>query len=110
MTTEQTKVDALTGARQLTDTLRGVSESAIAAAAKLTDGGRTIDDHQPHAERIAQLATEAQAAQELLAYAEGQAAAGKRDALVEDQAFIFAADVVQKARGSDRRTLRRLRH
>jgi (2S)-methylsuccinyl-CoA dehydrogenase len=98
MTTEQTKVDALTGARQLAATAQRVAEGAIKGGARLTESGRKIDEHQPHAERIAQLATEARAASELLAYAETQAGAGKRDELVEEQAFIFAADVVQKAR------------
>ena len=53
-----------------------------------------------HAERIALLATEARAAAELLTYAEARAAAGKPDAIVEDQALAFAAEVVHKLRSS----------
>ncbi len=100
MTTEKTETDALTGARTLTELAAQAAESAIAAAARLTDGGKLIDDHQPHAERIAQLATEAKAAEELLAYAEGQASSGKRDALAEEQAFVFAGEVVSKLRNT----------
>ena len=100
MTTQKTDVDALTGARTLADLAAQAVESAIASAARLTDGGKRIDDFQPHAERIAQLATEAKAAEELLAYAEGQASAGQRDALAEEQAFVFAAEVVSRLRNT----------
>ena len=100
MTIEKTDIDALTGARTLTDLAAQAAESAVAAGARMTDGGKLIDDYQPHAERIAQLATEAKAAEELLAYAEGQALRGKRDALAEEQAFVFAAEVVNKARNT----------
>jgi len=99
MTTDQTKTEALNGARVLVKVAAAGAESAIAAAAHLTDGGRLIDEHQVHAERIAQLATEARAAGELLAYAERPAGAGRPDALAEEQAFAFAAEVVHKLRG-----------
>lgn len=97
MSPEQTKSESLAAARQLADIAAGVAESAIESAAKLTDGGRNIDEHQVHAERIAQLATEARAAGELTAYAEAQAAAGKRDPLAEDQALAFAAESLHRA-------------
>lgn len=100
MTAEKTDVDALTGARTLTELAARTAESAVAAGARLTDSGKLIDDYQPHAERIALLATEAKAAEELLAYAEGQASAGKPDALAEEQAFVFAAEVVSKLRNT----------
>src|SRR2546425_6281770 len=100
MTIEQTGIDALTGARRLVDVTTEAAENAIAAASRLTDGGRLIDEHQVHAERIAQLATEARAAAELLAYAEGQAGAGKPDSLEDEQAFAFAAEVVHRLRGA----------
>jgi (2S)-methylsuccinyl-CoA dehydrogenase len=76
------------------------AESAIAAAARLTENGRLIDDHQVHAERIALIATEARAAAELLAYAEEQASAGKADSLAEDQALAFAAEAVHRLRSA----------
>ncbi|HVP04355.1 MAG TPA: acyl-CoA dehydrogenase family protein [Dehalococcoidia bacterium] len=97
MTTEKTESESLTAARHLADIAAGVAESAIESAAKLTDGGKNIDEHQVHAERIAQIATEARAAGELTAYAEAQAKAGKRDALAEDQALAFAAEALHKA-------------
>ncbi|HET9477147.1 MAG TPA: acyl-CoA dehydrogenase family protein, partial [Dehalococcoidia bacterium] len=100
MTTEKTQTDALAGARTLTELASQAAGSAVAAAARLTDGGKAIDDHQPHAERIAQLATEAKAAEELLAYAESQAAAAKPYSLIEEQAFVFAAEVVNKLRNT----------
>ncbi|MEO8457891.1 MAG: acyl-CoA dehydrogenase family protein [Chloroflexota bacterium] len=97
MTTETTKSDSLTAARQLSDIAQQVAKSAIASAAKLTDGGKNIDDHQVHAERIAQLATEARAAAELTGYAEAMASAGKADDFAEEQAFAFAAEILHKA-------------
>ena len=96
MTTEST-TEILTSARKLADIAAQVASSAVSAASRLTDGGKNIDDHQVHAERIAQMATEARAAGELVAYAEGQAAAGKSDSLADEQAFAFAAEVLHRA-------------
>lgn len=98
MTSGKTEIEALRGARRLAEAGGQAAESAIAAASRLTNGGRNIDEHQVHAERIAQLATEARAAAELLAYAEGQADSGKRDELAEAQAFAFAAEALHRAR------------
>jgi (2S)-methylsuccinyl-CoA dehydrogenase len=100
VTTERIQSESLTTARELADLASQVAESAIASAARLTDGGKNIDEHQVHAERIAQLATEARAAGELVAYAESQATAGNPDALTEEQAFAFAAEVLHNARGA----------
>ena len=100
MTTEKIESESLVAARQLADIASQVAESAIESAARLTDNGKNIDDHQVHAERIAQVATEARAASELVSYAEGQAATGKQDALTEDEAFVFAADILHKARNA----------
>jgi (2S)-methylsuccinyl-CoA dehydrogenase len=96
MSQATTRTESLAGARRLADAAGEAVESAIVAGARLTDGGKRIDEHQVHAERIAQLATGARAARELVAYAERQAAAGKPDALAEEQAFAFAAEVVHK--------------
>src|SRR3990172_225936 len=92
MTTEKTETEALSGARLLTKAASEASAGAVASASHLTEGGRLIDEHQVHAERIAQLATEARAAAELLAYAEAQAASGKPESLAEDQAAGVSAD------------------
>src|SRR3990172_7484444 len=96
------ELDVLSGARRLTDAAAEAMEGAVAAGARLTDGGRLIDDHQVHAERIAQLATEVRAAQELVAYAERQVLRGKdrRDPLAEEQAFVFAAEVCHRLRAA----------
>jgi len=100
LTTKHTETQALQAARRLTEGATAAAESAIIAASRLTDGGRLIDEHQVHAERIAQIATEARAAAALLAYAEGRAAAGKPDPLAEDQALAFSAEAVHKLRST----------
>jgi len=97
MTTEHTATETLEAARRLSELATAAAGSAVAAASRLTEGGRLIDEHQVHAERIAQLATEARAAEELVSYARDQAEAGKPDALAEDEAFAFSAEVVAKA-------------
>jgi len=95
-----TETNALAAARRLAAVAGEAMERAQAAAALATDGGRLIDDHQVHAERIAQLATEARAAQELVAYSEQQAGAGRRDTFAEEQTFAFAAETVHRLRGA----------
>jgi len=100
LTTKHTETQALQAARRLTEGATAAAESAIIAASRLTDGGRLTDEHQVHAERIAQIATEARAAAALLAYAEGRAAAGKPDPLAEDQALAFSAEAVHKLRST----------
>ena len=100
MTTKHTETQVLQAARRLTEGATAAAESAIIAASRLTDGGRLTDEHQVHAERIAQIATEARAAAALLAYAEGRAAAGKPDPLAEDQALAFSAEAVHKLRST----------
>jgi (2S)-methylsuccinyl-CoA dehydrogenase len=97
MTTEGTQTEKLETARRLSEIASACTENAIQSASRLTEGGRLIDEHQVHAERIAQLATEARAAEQLVSYAETQAAAGKPDPLTEDQALAFSAEVVAKA-------------
>ena len=99
MTTEQTEIEPVTGARTLVDAAQKAVGKAIKAAADLTDAGRTIDDHQVHAERIAQLATFARAAEELAAYCERQTDA--KDRVAEAQALAFAAEVVHMLRSEN---------
>lgn len=100
MTVEKTEIESLSAARELCSLAREVAEATVESGRRRMDGGKAIDDHQPHVERIAQLATEERAASELLAYAEKRARGGQRDTLTEDQAFAFAAEVVHKARGA----------
>ena len=97
MNTEHTATATLDAARRLSELATAAAESAVAAASRLTEGGRLIDEHQVHAERVAQLATEARAAAELVSCAETRASAGKPDPLTEDQALAFSAEVVAKA-------------
>ncbi|MCH7484976.1 MAG: hypothetical protein IIA90_07525, partial [Chloroflexi bacterium] len=59
MTAEKTRSEPLTAARTLTDVAAQVAESAVASAARLTNGGKEIDAHQVHVSRLAQIATEA---------------------------------------------------
>src|SRR5438034_9391706 len=98
MTAERTATETLDAARRLSELATAAAESAVAAASRLTEGGRLIDEHQVHSERIAQLTTEARAAEELLSYARNQAEASKPDALGEDEALAFSAEAVSKAR------------
>ncbi|MGB2693866.1 MAG: acyl-CoA dehydrogenase family protein [Dehalococcoidia bacterium] len=95
----QTEPDVLASARRLVDATEAAIDSALVSGARLTDGGKRIDDFQVHAERLAQLATEARAAQQLVAYCERQAG-GTRDALAEEQAFAFSAEVIHKLRAA----------
>src|SRR2546428_6969611 len=98
MTTEHTATETLEAARRLSELATAAAGSAVESASRLTEGGKLIDEHQVHAERIAQLATEARAADELVRHAEAQAGAGKPDGLAEEEAFVFAAESLHKAR------------
>jgi (2S)-methylsuccinyl-CoA dehydrogenase len=75
-----------------------VLEAALEAARRTMDGGRAIDEHQVHAERLAYAATELRAAGELIAYAESLRTAGGPDALANEQAVAYTAEVVHKLR------------
>ena len=68
MSIDVTEADALTLARTLKDAAAVAVRQFIATAAARTEGGKLIDEHQPYAERVAQLATQARAAEELVAY------------------------------------------
>jgi alkylation response protein AidB-like acyl-CoA dehydrogenase len=46
-------------------------DEALHQGRRITENGKGIDDHQPHSERLAYLATEVEAARALLAYAQG---------------------------------------
>lgn len=98
MTTE-TMAQTLLGAHRLAAEAESLASAAIARAAELTRQGSGIDEHQVLCERLAVLATEARAARSLVEYAGRLAAAGKPDALTEDEALAYAAEVVQKMLG-----------
>ncbi len=80
--------------------LRAVMDSALESGRRLTEGGRAIDDHQVHAERLAYAATEVKAAEALAAYAAARREAGASDATTDAMAGAFAGEVAAKLRGA----------
>ncbi len=88
----------LPGARALVDCAQRVIDATLQSAARVTDGGDLIDEHQVHGERIAYLATQVRAATDLVEFAERVAAAGTPDALHERMAFAYAAEVAHLLR------------
>jgi (2S)-methylsuccinyl-CoA dehydrogenase len=96
MTSETTTSTTLAAARRLAEAGGALAEAATKRAAQLTNGGPAIDEHQVLCERLAVMATEARAARELVAYAEQVASSGRADALTEDEALAYAADVVNR--------------
>jgi (2S)-methylsuccinyl-CoA dehydrogenase len=70
--------------------------AAIARAAELTAGGARIDDHQVLCERLAAMATEARAASALVEYAQRLASSGRSDALAEEEALAYSAEVLHR--------------
>jgi (2S)-methylsuccinyl-CoA dehydrogenase len=85
----------LIAARTLVDTCQSVIDAALTRAAIVTDGGRLIDDHQVHTERLAYLATQVRAAHELTRHAE---TTGADDPLQPEYALIYAAEVARTFR------------
>lgn len=96
MTTTET--NPAVAARTLVDVAQGVVDAVVKHAAGVTEGGALIDEHQVLTERVAYLATQARAAQDLVAYVERIRAAGKPDLLQERMAHAYAAEVVQALR------------
>lgn len=84
----------LDDARPLLAAADALLGDALARAREITKNGAKIDDHQVLSERVAYAATEARAAQELIAYAEGVKAEGRGDAWLEATAAAGAADLV----------------
>jgi hypothetical protein len=74
--------------------LERVGNAALEHAKRVTDGGKGIDDHQVHCERVSYLATEIRAVKALVDYAES---AGAEDARAAEIAAIFAAQVAERA-------------
>ncbi len=79
---------------------RAAIDHAIAAAKRLTQDGKGIDEHQVHAERVAYAATEVAAAEALAAYAAERRAAGQPDETTERMAAAFAGEVAAKLRAT----------
>ncbi len=85
-------------ARTIVPAARAAVDAALAAGRKVTAGGKAIDDHQVHAERLAYAATEVAAAEALLAHAEARHAAGVADRVTDAMAAAFAAEVADRLR------------
>ena len=87
--------EAVSAARASNERLRRVVDAALDRGREITGKGRDIDAHQVHSERLAYLATEALAAETLVAYAEQ---AGTADPFAAECATIFAAQAAARAR------------
>src|SRR5438477_9172113 len=72
--------------------VRAVLDEALAAGRRTTDGGKAIDEHQVHAERLAYAATEAAAAEALTTYARERAG----DEVIGRMAAAFAGEVASR--------------
>src|SRR5262249_25847818 len=79
--------------------LREALDAALEIGRRVTEGGKTIDDHQVYAERLAYAATEVRAAEALAEYATARRAAGSPDDTTELMAAAFAGEVAAKLVG-----------
>src|SRR4029453_15246471 len=91
---ERSMTDVLQQATLIVDALQKVRDEALHHGRTVTEKGKGIDDHQVHAERLAYLATEVEAARALAAYAAGAQANG--DSETSEMALGFAAEIGQK--------------
>lgn len=82
--------------RQLVSATETLVTAALAVARRRTEGGKGIDTAQAQCERLAYAATELAAAKDLFAYAQAAAAHGQRDAVIEEMAAVFAAEVAHR--------------
>lgn len=86
--------DALEQTGLIVDALQKVCDGALRHGRVLTGNGKGIDAHQVHAERLAYLATEVEAARCSLAYAQAAAQyAGDPSDTASGLALAFAAEV-----------------
>lgn len=90
---------ALWQTHRIVSALEQALEQALTQARQLTQDGQNIDDYQVHCERLAYRATELQAAQSLLRYAEMQAQHGQDNALTQHMALAYAAEAHQQLLG-----------
>jgi len=90
------KSDAPTETSTILSAARAAIDEAVAAAKKITNDGKGIDEHQVHAERIAYAATEVAAAEALQAYAADRGVAGAGDATLDKMAGAFAGEIAAK--------------
>lgn len=91
---------ALADAGRIFAAADAVMEASLDAARRTMNGGKTIDDHQVQAERLAYAATELRAARELITHAAMLREAGQADDLIEAQALAYTAEVAHKLRST----------
>ncbi|MGE0680739.1 MAG: acyl-CoA dehydrogenase family protein [Candidatus Binatia bacterium] len=89
--------DTLQQTALIVDALQKVRDEALHHGRIVTENGKGIDEHQVHAERVAYLSTEVEAARALLAYA--QAATQHGETEIADMTLGFAAEIGQKLLG-----------
>ncbi|MEZ4503183.1 MAG: acyl-CoA dehydrogenase family protein [Dehalococcoidia bacterium] len=89
-----------TTARTLVDAAQRVVDAALRHHAAVTTGGRDVDEHQVHTERLAYLATQVRAAHELVAYTERLIDRGTPDSIAESMALVYAAEATHALRSS----------
>jgi (2S)-methylsuccinyl-CoA dehydrogenase len=77
---------------------RAALDAALEAGRRTTEGGKAIDEHQVHAERLAYAATEVAAAEALAAYARARLETVGADATTDATAAAFAAEVADRLR------------
>ena len=83
--------------RRIIDASRAALDTALGTGRRLTDGGRGIDEHQVHAERVAYAATELEACKAITAYARDAKAAKAPDAaLYAEQAAVYVGEVAAR--------------
>jgi (2S)-methylsuccinyl-CoA dehydrogenase len=79
---------------------RDAVDAALDAGRSRTNGGKDIDDHQVHAERLAYAATQVAAAEALAAYAASRRAAGAADDVLDLMTAAFAGELAATLRAS----------
>lgn len=89
--------DTLQQTTLIVDALQKVRDEALHHGRRVTEKGKGIDEHQVHAERLAYLSTEVEAARALLAYAQAAVQHGEAD--IADMTLGFTAEVGQKLLG-----------
>ena len=95
MTAETSSTSTLSQARELAATAQRLADAAITRGRELTGAGADIDEHQVLCERLAQIATEARAAQALVDYAERLSASAKLD----DPRRVFRDRATRRSHG-----------
>ena len=88
----------LDDARRLLQAADALLDRALQAAREITAGGRTIDDHQVLAERVAYAATEGRAARGLILRTAAVKEEGRGNEALETTAAAGAADLVASLR------------